>query len=119
MTKDGFMFLVMGFTGKKAAQIKEAYINAFNQMSTKLSSELSGGGDDDDELQKYAMVNTMVRTLKLKGDPVLVPRLEIINLVNDAQHAQTTINQLQVKIGRLVENANRLKVMVPSSSLYD
>lgn len=32
MTKDGFMFLVMGFTGKKAAAIKEAYINAFNVM---------------------------------------------------------------------------------------
>lgn len=37
MTKDGFMFLVMGFTGKKAAQIKEAYINAFNQMAEQLS----------------------------------------------------------------------------------
>lgn len=36
MTKDGFMFLVMGFTGKKAAQIKEAYINAFNFMAEKL-----------------------------------------------------------------------------------
>ncbi|NWN92302.1 Rha family transcriptional regulator [Marinobacter adhaerens] len=36
MTKDGFMFLVMGFTGKKAAQIKEAYINAFNEMAGKL-----------------------------------------------------------------------------------
>lgn len=36
MTKDGFMFLVMGFTGKKAAAIKEAYINAFNKMAEKL-----------------------------------------------------------------------------------
>lgn len=36
MTKDGFMFLVMGFTGKKAATIKEAYINAFNQMAAKI-----------------------------------------------------------------------------------
>lgn len=36
MTKDGFMFLVMGFTGKKAAAIKEAYINAFNQMANQL-----------------------------------------------------------------------------------
>lgn len=26
MTKDGFSFLVMGYTGKKAAQFKEAYI---------------------------------------------------------------------------------------------
>lgn len=36
MTKDGFMFLVMGFTGKKAAQIKEGYIEAFNWMAGQL-----------------------------------------------------------------------------------
>ena len=36
MTKDGFMFLVMGFTGAKAAAIKEAYINAFNWMAARL-----------------------------------------------------------------------------------
>ena len=36
MTKDGFIFLVMGFTGKAAAQIKEAYINAFNWMAEQL-----------------------------------------------------------------------------------
>lgn len=39
MTKDGFMFLVMGFNGKKAAAIKEAYINAFNQMAEQLAGQ--------------------------------------------------------------------------------
>lgn len=37
MTKDGFMFLVMGFTGKQAAKLKEAYINEFNRMSDILN----------------------------------------------------------------------------------
>lgn len=32
MTRDGFMFLVMGYRGKKAASIKEAYIHRFNEM---------------------------------------------------------------------------------------
>lgn len=32
LTKDGFMFLVMGYRGKKAATIKEAYIKRFNDM---------------------------------------------------------------------------------------
>lgn len=32
MTKDGFAFIVMGFTGKKAAHFKESYINRFNEM---------------------------------------------------------------------------------------
>lgn len=36
MTKDGFTFLVMGYTGAKAAQFKEAYINAFNRMESRL-----------------------------------------------------------------------------------
>lgn len=36
MTKDGFVFLAMGFTGKRAAQFKVAYINAFNEMAEQL-----------------------------------------------------------------------------------
>ena len=39
MTKDGFTFLVMGYTGQKAAEFKEAYINAFNKMETELKSQ--------------------------------------------------------------------------------
>ena len=36
MTRDGFTFLCMGFTGKRAAAWKEAYINAFNQLEQQL-----------------------------------------------------------------------------------
>lgn len=36
MTRDGFTFLVMGFTGKEAARWKEKYIAAFNAMEGKL-----------------------------------------------------------------------------------
>ena len=39
ITRDGFMFLVMGFTGKTAAKWKEAYIRAFNEMEAKLRAE--------------------------------------------------------------------------------
>lgn len=42
MTRDGFVFLVMGFTGAKAAQFKEAYINAFNRMEAMLRSSQAG-----------------------------------------------------------------------------
>lgn len=38
MTKNGFMFLVMGFNGKRAAEIKEAYIKAFDDMQARLSN---------------------------------------------------------------------------------
>lgn len=45
MTKDGFIFLVMGFTGAKAAQIKEAYLQAFNHMATQLQNQHICGDD--------------------------------------------------------------------------
>ncbi|EFH8462072.1 transcriptional regulator, partial [Escherichia coli] len=36
ITKNGFVFLVMGFTGKKAATFKEAYIAEFDRMEAEL-----------------------------------------------------------------------------------
>jgi Rha family phage regulatory protein len=45
LTKNGFVFLVMGFTGEEAGRIKEAYITAFDQMETQLREQpqLSSG----------------------------------------------------------------------------
>jgi Rha family phage regulatory protein len=40
MTKDGFTFLVMGFTGPKAAQFKVAFIQRFNEMEASLRQPL-------------------------------------------------------------------------------
>lgn len=42
ITKNGFVFLVMGFTGKKAAQFKEAYIAEFDRMESELTSQRYG-----------------------------------------------------------------------------
>lgn len=36
MTKNGFSFLCMGFTGEKAAQWKEMYIEAFDEMAASV-----------------------------------------------------------------------------------
>jgi Rha family phage regulatory protein len=41
MTRDGFSFIVMGFTGKKAAMFKEAFIYAFNEMENRLRNSLT------------------------------------------------------------------------------
>lgn len=38
MTRDGFMFLVMGYRGKKAAKFKELYIQRFNEMEKTIKS---------------------------------------------------------------------------------
>lgn len=39
MTRDGFVFVVMGFTGATAARWKEAYITAFNRMEQQLAEQ--------------------------------------------------------------------------------
>lgn len=41
ITRDGFVFLCMGFTGQQAAVWKELYIEAFNQMEATLRASTS------------------------------------------------------------------------------
>ena len=41
LNRDGFMFVVMGFTGKKAAELKWNYIQAFNAMEAALTERQS------------------------------------------------------------------------------
>jgi Rha family phage regulatory protein len=40
ITKDGFVFLTMGFTGAKASKFKEQYIAEFNRMEAQLKNQL-------------------------------------------------------------------------------
>ena len=39
MTRDGFVFLAMGYRGKKAAKFKELYIRRFNEMERLLAKD--------------------------------------------------------------------------------
>lgn len=39
MNRDGFLLLVMGFTGKKALQFRLKYIEAFNAMEAQLRTD--------------------------------------------------------------------------------
>ncbi len=40
LTKDGFSFITMGLTGRKADKFKIAFINAFNEMEKLLQKEI-------------------------------------------------------------------------------
>jgi Rha family phage regulatory protein len=46
MTRNGFIFLVMGFTGKKAAAFKEAYIAEFDRMEAQLYQRAAKASKD-------------------------------------------------------------------------
>jgi len=61
ITRDGCMFLIMGFTGHAAAAIKESYISAFNWMATRLSQRIAMG---EEAQHRFAIKETRS---KLKG----------------------------------------------------
>lgn len=68
ITRDGFTFLAMGFTGAKAAQWKEAYITAFNRMEAALNQS----NTPTDALPIGAFVTMHAATQSLAGQRYLV-----------------------------------------------
>ncbi len=71
ITKDGFFFLAMGFTGEKAALIKEAYINAFNQMEKYLREHI----DTEDHHNSTPWIN---RCMELQEELLQLYRKQIV-----------------------------------------
>lgn len=61
MSRDGFTFLCMGFTGKEAAQWKESYINAFNKMEQVLIEQ-------PESLAHQHLLKFALKTLELMRD---------------------------------------------------
>lgn len=72
ITRDGFVFLCMGFTGASAAYWKERYINAFNQMENRIVSD-------------YAQLETL-KTAYLHANPEADKLLRYVQL--DLNHRE-------------------------------
>lgn len=77
MARDGFMFLVMGFTGKKAAQLKEAYIQRFNEMESHIKA-LSNLREE------FPLLTEMIAKFytKFHGEPKFYHFTTEINMIN-------------------------------------
>lgn len=60
MTRDGFIFLTMGYRGKKAAKIKEAYIQAFNRMEEYIKTRIAIK-DTHKEMNEAARIDYLER----------------------------------------------------------
>lgn len=57
MTRDGFVFLAMGYRGKRAAQFKELYIRRFNEMEAFIKTLVSAR-------QEFPLLTENIRLLK-------------------------------------------------------
>lgn len=98
--RDGFMLLVMGYTGKKALAIKLAYIEAFNAMEEELARK------NRPALPK----NRSTRRESLPTIPGSIPRQSLderpfLDFVEEVQQAHTQVQEIQE---RLLSKAYRL-----------
>lgn len=67
ITRDGFTLLVMGYTGEKAMQFKEAYILAFNEMEKELKRLYAERQQWEIERTKGILVrHILTDTIKMK-----------------------------------------------------
>ena len=67
MTRKGFEFLVLGFTGRKAAQFREAYVERFHKMEAELvkkTNEIQSLSRRYEHLPFINGVNLTARTAK-------------------------------------------------------
>lgn len=73
ITKNGFVFLVMGFTGKKAAAFKEAYIAEFDRMENELrpSSDCLIKGDSRTVVVHFDEAGNVISTERVSNDAVV------------------------------------------------
>lgn len=73
ITRDGFAFLAMGFTGKRAAQFKESYITAFNQMEKQIYNAVGPSASDAQRARVvYLYLTEINRVWKGQLYPMLV-----------------------------------------------
>ena len=87
ITRDGFVFLCMGFTGEQAALWKERYIEAFNQ----LENALRGGGTLTPALSQrereqqlvIARENGQLRDMVTARDQIITAKDQVIMGLQD------------------------------------
>lgn len=119
ITKDGFSFLAMGFTGKKAAQFKEAYINAFNQMEAKLNNshtELSTYSQDTDLLMTYLL---SVREMTRSVDKLVALQSDVLPLLRPNIEFQSTHNLALANLVLSLDGIHSVSMQITSKLIRE
>ena len=93
ITKDGFSFLVMGYTGQKAGEFKENFITEFNKREALLKS-------DDYILMRSQQILT-------KRVEAQEQKIKQLTAINEQQQAQIEANAPRVLFSHAVETADK------------
>lgn len=107
MTKDGFMFLVMGFTGAKAAELKINFINAFNEAQARLSRT-------QHPFERQRMLFTweagkIVSSQPLEDHQFVTERAKLVNYVREPRFLSLEqLVEIQQAAGEQIANLARI-----------
>lgn len=72
MTKDGFVLLAMGFTGKEALRFKLAYIARFNEMEAELRKPLAPSSLASQPMVSFDFAGLELRVIMHMGEPLFL-----------------------------------------------
>ena len=115
LTRDGFSFLVMGFTGQKADIWKLKYIEAFNRMEKSLQENMNLGNLSP-QLQllismelKQSELETAVTETKKE-----VQAIRDVITINPKAEWRKETNDILVKIGKNVDDYSK-----PRNEVYE
>lgn len=112
ITRDGFTFLVMGFTGKDAAKFKEDYIRAFNEMEQTIKNnslpdfnnpvEAARAWADECEQKQQLEVQTKLQQKQLQ---IAAPKVDYYENVLESKSTYTT-TQIAKELGMSATELN-------------
>lgn len=96
ITRDGFAYLCMGFTGKKAAEWKERYIAAFNEMESYIKHDIN----DSSLISAINVASLRLDDLKAAGSAWGKTGIEIRKHKQEAiQKFCELLDEAQLKLG--------------------
>jgi len=103
LTRDGFVYIAMGFTGRDAARWKVAYIEAFNRMEATLRQSpwpLTTQLVERDDGLDGPLFNELLRLLKYTGQAVL-----LTYLIRENGHSRTlwlSVRDIEAALGHSI-----------------
>lgn len=104
MTKDGFSFLVMGYTGAKAGEFKERFINEFNRREALLK-------DDDYILMRSQQI--LQKRIEIAEEKIKCLEQQNSKLQPKADFADAAFKKILFSFGSL---RNCCNFVVPNNS---
>ena len=102
ITRDGFIFLVTGFTGKDAAQWKEKFITTFNDMEKALESKQTfdpAKALNDPSIMRGLLLNYSEKVLDLEQQvSEMLPQVDALKRIS-ASNEVLTLTQASKVVG--------------------